>query len=115
MSDMTREDVERLRRLAEEATPGPWYWDEGELLAADGDPICVGAMPQGRAEQQDEANDAYLSSLDPSTVQALCDLAEEALRWREDPRAARHAELDRWAKANGVGHVSGALDTDGTD
>lgn len=102
---MTPTDIQRLRALAEKATPGPWKivrdlhphylgtheefriftaWNHGQMKG----PLPVVTMSTGIGEKRGDpprqmvsmrADDvALLVEMDPATVIALCDLAEKA-------------------------------------
>ncbi len=61
--------LERLRRLAEEATPGPWRFDGfGGVWRGHGDEMVLAHIhPEGHADG------AFMAAADPSTVLALLD------------------------------------------
>src|SRR5690606_41470607 len=94
MADLTPERLQELRRIAEEATPGPWAvnpWqavvDEMETLT----PIC------GRTEEQTLANAQHIAAFDPTTalelLDALAAARAEAERWRRRHDALRAAVI----------------------
>lgn len=89
-------DVEKLKKLHEDATPGPWEQESGYL---GDDPYCsiyvtdADGEPQGLAEINDsieagQANSELLTFL-RNAVPAILALAE-----REQQQARRIAELE---------------------
>ncbi len=106
-------DTDRLRRLASEATPGPWEWCRGILWA--------GATweSQGRREWETNvmeatppASDAeYIAAANPTAVLALLDRIDELaakVEWLEI-RAGFRSHPDA------VGGFSPGPDTDPDD
>lgn len=84
----------RLREVAEAATPGPWQWWQGDILATEdrGKLFILAALRNGNAGatvrfRRDHVMDAepdghpdaeHIATFDPSTVLALLDVAETA-------------------------------------
>ena len=94
MSDLTPETLAELRRLAEAATPGPWYLDGPWWYGDDDSAYCIstaedagriavtiappGYMLGGEREVRD-ANARFIAAANPAAVLALLDDAD-ALR-----------------------------------
>lgn len=74
---MSEIDYAELRKLAENATPGPWAADEVFQLTA---PTQIDGFsnPEGRAaaQRQTEHDWAFIAAMDPPTVIALLDRIE---------------------------------------
>jgi len=94
MSGMTSDRLEELRRIAEAATPGPWWVDGWEARTKDGDrfianiaPAFQGASPDASCWEVD-ANIQHIAAFDPPTVLALLDEIERLQREREVLAAA---------------------------
>lgn len=67
-------DLQRLREIAEAATPGPWEWRD-EFGASSLGPIhgnYSGVVLINNADEQ------YIQTFNPSLVKALLDVAEAA-------------------------------------
>lgn len=126
-SDLTTDDLQRLRSVAESATKGPWL-DECPYVAG----MVKGGRPNGEVifmadpnrlsivRNESPANCAYLAAFDPPTALALLDriaaleaeLAEsraqtQAILTAMDPQASQllknvaalERERDRYRKA----------------
>src|SRR5690606_34802165 len=83
MSGMTSDKLEELRRIAEAATPGPWWVDGWEARTKDGDrfiasiaPAFQGASPDASCWEVD-ANIQHIAAFDPTTVLPLLNRGEE--------------------------------------
>ena len=89
---MTDVDTERLRELAEKATPGEWHASEilgepGARVVTVGDYSLIATDPQGYPVWS-ERDAAYVAAANPQTILALLDrlaAAEALLR-----------DIDRW-------------------
>lgn len=102
------DDLAELRKVAEAATPGPW-WDKGNEYSA-GAPHygdfgwCVPGCPAGETEDsaQGRADATYIATADPTTVLALLDRIAELEAKLEDLRqAAEVVVLDAGDDATG--------------
>ena len=97
MSGMTSERLEELRRIAEAATPGPWWVDGWEARTKDGDrfiasiaPAFQGASPDASCWEVD-ANIQHIAAFDPTTCLALLDRIEAL----EQERDAALGEVEK--------------------
>jgi len=89
MTDLTPERLQKLRRIAEAATPGPWWVDGWEARAKDGDrfiasiaPAFQGASPDASCWEVD-ANIQHIAAFASATALALLDEIERLRRERE--------------------------------
>ena len=93
MVDLTPKRLAELRRIAEAATPGPWWADGWEARTKDGDrfiasiaPAFQGAKPDASCWELD-ANIRHIAAFDPTTalelIDALTATRAEAERWRK--------------------------------
>jgi hypothetical protein len=83
--------IEGRRRLASEATPGPWI--DRTFAVFDGDPFedgrqvayCGTAMSNRETDviEQDQRNNAYIAAHDPATVTLMLDVIVAAERRRQ--------------------------------
>lgn len=93
--------AQRLKALAEAATPGPWKaWlaIKSEVVTSDGRPVAL-VGPIG-ARGQDQRNAEYLAAANPSAISSLCDAllrAEAALEKYEAVVKAAQACVD-WTR-----------------
>ena len=75
-------NIEKLKRLAEAATPGPW-WTSEESYPADHGPEYEVSTDGGRgiwiAKCQDKRINPYIALCSLENILALCELAEAAL------------------------------------
>lgn len=82
-------NLTELQRLAEAATPGPWYVDQdarpgmewNRAIATDPDGnrwICAMMHSDGKHPARDEATASYISSLSPDVVLWLIAIARAA-------------------------------------
>ncbi len=69
-------DKQRLKKLAEAATPGPWCWDKGEDprphtygVSTDSDPECMVVNQEFGIELKEDAY--FIAAASPATVLAL--------------------------------------------
>lgn len=101
MTDLTPKRLQELRRIAEAATPGPWWVDGWEARTKDGDrfiasiaPAFQGASPDASCWEVD-ANIQHIAAFDPTTTLALLDEIERLRREREedDDKWTRYEEL----------------------
>ncbi|PZM88850.1 MAG: hypothetical protein DIU79_16255 [Actinobacteria bacterium] len=99
MADLTLERLSELRRIAEAATPGPWWVDGWEARTKDGDrfiasiaPAFQGASPDASCWEVD-ANIQHIAAFDPTTALELLDALTaaraETERWREKYEALK--------------------------
>jgi len=86
---MTPERLAELRRIAEAATPGPWWVDGWEVRTKDGDrfiasiaPAFQGASPDASCWEVD-ANIQYIAAFASTTALALLDEIERLRKERE--------------------------------
>lgn len=80
-----------LRRLAEAATPGPWYVGNGKWICALDAYLayCDGSRRNVSVSlDENTKNSAYIAAVNPQTVLGLLDEIER-LRLREDLAAMR--------------------------
>lgn len=89
VGELKLERLSELRRIAEAATPGPWWVDGWEARTKDGDrfiasiaPAFQGASPDASCWEVD-ANIQHIAAFDPPTVLALLDEIERLRRERE--------------------------------
>lgn len=89
MSGMTSDRLEELRRIAEAATPGPWWVDGWEARTKDDDrfiasiaPAFQGASPDASCWEVD-ANIQHIAAFDPTTCLVLLDEIERLRRDRD--------------------------------
>jgi len=89
MTDLTPKRLQKLRRIAEAATPGPWWVDGWEARTKDGDrfiasiaPAFQGARPDASCWEVD-ANIQHIAAFDPMTALALLDEIERLRRERD--------------------------------
>lgn len=112
-------DTAALRALADAATPGPWHWRNTQgrngsiylqgartrIVMAFKRMGMAGAQPMFRREdgllyESAEANinafpdAAYIAALDPDTVRALCDAADEVERLRDEVASLRTLRME---------------------
>lgn len=85
-------DKIRLKKLAEEATQGPWCWDKGEDprphtygIATDADPECMVVNQYFGIEMKEDAY--FIAAASPSTVLALLADIERLERESEQAKA----------------------------
>jgi hypothetical protein len=87
---VTRAERERLRALAEQATPGPWDTDDADINAVFGPSSAVVARTYGwerTGEARGErcrANAHYIAALSPSVVLSLLAALDAGERKLED-------------------------------
>lgn len=101
-------DYQKLRRLAEAATPGPWrtYREsdfDGIMIESDSKCICAFDTWEHRPDER-EPDAAFIAAANPTTVLALLDdnealrkqldIATELLDSRNKQLAAAQAEVD---------------------
>ena len=96
-------DINKLRRLAQAATPGPWY-ATGKLTRyvearIDGGLIqevaaCGPTKADGGYGPQQEANASLIAAANPATISELLDRLEAAEKERDALRAAVRHEAD---------------------
>jgi hypothetical protein len=88
---MPKINIKKLRKLAEKATPGPWFRSIGRV--DDFDIMTYAIRPNGEREDLEqyedafaqtfttnddgEANGAYIAAIDPSTLLQLLDELEK--------------------------------------
>src|SRR5690606_42013867 len=84
MTDLTPDRLYELRRIAEAATPGPWWVDGWEARTKDGDrfiasiaPAFKGARPDASCWELD-ANIRHTAAFDLTTALALLDALTDA-------------------------------------
>src|SRR5690606_24421870 len=89
MANLTPDRLYELRRIAEAATPGPWWADGWEARTKEGDrfiasiaPAFQGARPDASCWEVD-ANIQHIAAFDPTTALALLDEIERLRRERE--------------------------------
>jgi hypothetical protein len=74
---LTPSDVEALRKVAEEATPGPWRVSDFERLSGGDNRALMGAdnymigYISGRSEPEHDRDAAFIATFNPSRVLAL--------------------------------------------
>jgi hypothetical protein len=86
--------IERLRELAEGATPGPWEIDDGLMLYTETPRGTLTLLEMGSENTCDEANGRFIATANPAVVLALLDVVEAAERvagGNEQVRAAMEA------------------------
>src|SRR5690606_34815007 len=90
MTDLTHKRLQELRRIAEAATPGPWWADGWEARTKDGDlfiasiaPAFKGARPDASSCWELDANIRHIAAFNPTTTLALLDEIERLRRERE--------------------------------
>jgi len=89
MADLTPERLQELRRIAEAATPGPWWVDGWEARTKDGDRFIASIAPAFQGASPDvscwevDANIQHIAAFDPTTALALLDEIERLRRERE--------------------------------
>lgn len=95
---MPKINIKKLRKLAEKATPGPWFRSVGR--ADDFDIMTYAIGPVGDREDLEqyedgfaytittnddgEANGAYIAAIDPSTLLQLLDEVEKLRKQVKD-------------------------------
>ena len=97
MSGMTSERLEELRRIAEAATPGPWWVDGWEVRTKDGDHFIASIAPAFQGDHPDascwelDANIRHIAAFNPTTALALLDEIERLRReWEVLAEALKH-------------------------
>src|SRR5690606_27053070 len=116
---MTPERLAEVRRIAEEATPGPWGvnpWravvDEMGTLT----PICGMLWPtELRTEEQTRANAQHIAAFDPTTCLALLDEIERLRREREVMAEVLKAVHERDKHVHTCNRCECALCPEGTE
>lgn len=76
-------DLDKLRKLAESATPGPWQTEGGMNLyvfTANNHTMIAESRGTGAglSDEQQTANAAFIASANPATILALLDVVEAA-------------------------------------
>jgi hypothetical protein len=108
-------DIEKLRELLAKATPGPWYYYEGEIEdgkqieGADlrGNGASVWRIDMGDYDALDNANAALIVAV----VNALPELLDEVERLRElDAARAELAEINVWTDDDQRGLTAAVAD-----
>ena len=100
MTDLTPKRLQELRRIAEAATPGPWWVDGWEVRTKDGDRFIASIAPAFRGDHPDascwelDANIRHIATFNPPTVLAMLDEIERLRRERETLAAGRSGERD---------------------
>ena len=120
MTENTRHetpDVAELRRLAEAATPGPWYLDGPWWYGDDDSAYCIStaedagriavtiAPPRyifGGEREVRDANARFIAAANPATVLALLDAAAE-----RDALAAKVERVRALHKSSGDAETQG--------
>ena len=86
--------LDRLRQVAENATPGPWHedgpwWysesDPAHMVTTEPDRKAVVLNPPRGQRASVQADTAHIATFDPPTVKALLDVAERARFLAGDP------------------------------
>jgi hypothetical protein len=120
MADLTPKALAKLRRLAAEASPGPWTHDDGNVFSvplgkprrdaltlrwSTSPPTNVGPIPEengflmgGQENDNYDANASYVAAANPDTVLALLDRI--AKLEAEQAHLERGAELLRESAAD---------------
>lgn len=75
MSEITKEELQELRRLKERATPGPWKQLNGWTFDANNE-----FLQTGYESQLSDADSAYIAYANPERIGRLLDAVEES-RW----------------------------------
>ena len=90
-------DLAELRRLAENATPGPWEWDDDHARPGLRHGRSFGGVlfRCGALYGPDAADAAFIAAANPAVVLALLDDADERDRLAECVRAYGRT-IDRW-------------------
>lgn len=106
-------DTDELRRLAQQATPGPWESRRGYVLQMHIDrEVCIADASGG--DERDwwdsprmAANTSYIAAAEPATVLELLD---EIDRLRAE--VERLTRMRPWSVPPGARHGGGATDDD---
>lgn len=72
---MTRDEMQELKRLAREATPGPWE-SKHHGVFAEGTDVCRVSLTTGHYESE-ERNRDFIAAANPAVVLALIARIEE--------------------------------------
>jgi hypothetical protein len=76
-------DLTTLETLARAATPGPWRYVDGDIIAANGYRVTESARCEyeGGKEPNDE-DSAYIAAMSPDVALALIAVVKAAASWR---------------------------------
>ena len=102
---LTKDDIAALRSAAQKATPGPWTTECREeespgapsVWAVLGDDTSYEATlcELWSGEHDNAANAAYIASLSPERILALCDAADalrDIVQFCDDPNGSQRGE-----------------------
>lgn len=97
-ADLTAAELERMRRVAEGATPGPWETYESihaETFVCEEGRSMFGVVSQPATGREDygRANAEHIATFDPPTVLALIDRLEAAEARAERVEALAEPDL----------------------
>lgn len=74
-------DIEQLKKLAEAATPGEWFSQDGEIISRESGSTVISDEYHGNMIAfQNTADAAFIAAANPQTVLALIKELEEARR-----------------------------------
>ena len=77
MTTLSKEQVQEIRALAAEATPGPWLFLDDGFPRVEGHERGIAIVDQADSVARDVANARYLARLSPEIVIALLDALDE--------------------------------------
>ncbi len=84
---MTREELEKLRAIAEAATPGPWEESSYRVMTVGPKDLgMVAYLANNKATRTIQAskNTSFIASLNPQTALALIEMCEAAVEIIEE-------------------------------
>lgn len=98
-------DTNKLKELAERATPGPWSaaWEEGDdtawpnlfpVIQAGNGEVVIGNEGFYTDLEQDKANATFCATANPKTVLAMLDEIDRLKAENEELRGALQAVVD---------------------
>lgn len=108
---MTDLSTTNLKRLLDEATPGPWEYitgdsPDGRCIGNPGSmTMCIGVDANGHGSSCSD-HDLTLAAAAPQLAQEVIRMREELIAWANDEAQAHNALVKRAQEAGGAGIIT---------